>query len=175
METMRAKAVENMGNCEPLQISEFNRGIILLQHAGISTHFVLQRIFGARGAEEDGDRATIFNVKLDRVIEGKNPVRLNVPLVLPAIIKLNWRDYFSAAAMAGTVCVIGEGSPSKDPHVEYRNGKMIFNTGSGLPLPNGFIFAKFSTNSSLISEKSSISTSARGSKYRSWFVSCSES
>lgn len=83
------------------------------------------RCFGARGAEEDGDRATIFNVKLDRVIEGKNPVRLNVPLVLPAIIKLNWRDYFSAAAMAGTVCVIGEGSPSKDPHVEYRNGKIV--------------------------------------------------
>lgn len=46
METMRAKTVENLGNCEPLQISEFNRGIILLQHAGISTHFVLQRITG---------------------------------------------------------------------------------------------------------------------------------
>ena len=27
--------------------------------------------------------------------------------------------------MAGTVCVIGEGSPSKDPHVEYRNGKIV--------------------------------------------------
>ena len=35
------------------------------------------RCFGARGAEEDGDRATIFNVKLDRVIEGKNPMHFH--------------------------------------------------------------------------------------------------
>lgn len=83
------------------------------------------RCFGAEGAAEDGDQATIFNVKLDRVIDGKNPVKLNVPLMLPALIKLNWKDYFSAAAMIGTVCVIGEGAPSKDPNLQYKNGKII--------------------------------------------------
>lgn len=83
------------------------------------------RCFGAQGAEEDGNQATIFNVKLEQVINGKNPVKLNVPLLLPAIIKLNWKDYFSAAAMIGTVCVIGEGSPSKDPDVQYKDGKIV--------------------------------------------------
>jgi hypothetical protein len=38
-----------------------------------------------------------------------------LPVILPALIKLNWKDYFAAAAMAGTICVIGEGAPSKDP------------------------------------------------------------
>lgn len=42
METMRAKA-----ESAEFSLTEFNRGIILLQHAGISTHFVLQRITGS--------------------------------------------------------------------------------------------------------------------------------
>jgi len=83
------------------------------------------RCFGAEGVAEDSDQATIFNVKLNRVIGGKNPVKLNVPLTLPALIKLNWKDYFAAAAMIGTVCVIGEGSPSKDPNLQYKNGKIV--------------------------------------------------
>lgn len=82
------------------------------------------RCFGAKGAAENSEEATIFNVKLSRQTHGKNPVKLNVPLVLPALIKLNWRDYFSAAAMIGTVCVIGESSPGKDPNFEYKNGKI---------------------------------------------------
>ena len=82
------------------------------------------RCFGAKGIEEDNDKATIFNVKLDCQTHGKNPIKLNVPLILPALIKLNWRDYFSAAAMIGTICVIGENAPGKDPNVEYKNGKI---------------------------------------------------
>lgn len=83
------------------------------------------RCFGALGAPEQSDEATIFNVKLGRVIAGDNSVRLALPLTLPALIKLNWKDYFAAAAMAGTVCVIGEGSPGKDPDLECKNGKIV--------------------------------------------------
>ncbi len=83
------------------------------------------RCFGAEGIAEDSEQATIFNVQLNRVIGGKNPIKLNMPLMLPALIKLNWKDYFSAAAMAGTVCVIGEGAASKDPNVLYENGKIV--------------------------------------------------
>ena len=83
------------------------------------------RCFGAEGVAEDSDQAAIFNVKLESVIGMKHPVKLNVPLTLPALIKLNWRNYFSAAAMIGTVCVIGEGSASKDPDTRYENGKIM--------------------------------------------------
>ena len=82
------------------------------------------RCFGAKGIEEDNDKATIFNVKLERQTHGEKPVKLSAPLVLPALIKLNWRDYFSAAAMMGILCVIGENAPGKDPDVEYKNGKI---------------------------------------------------
>ncbi|NCD11664.1 MAG: FMN-binding glutamate synthase family protein [Epsilonproteobacteria bacterium] len=41
-------------------------------------------------------------------------------------VKLNWKDYFSAAAMAGICCVIGENSPSKDPNLQRDiNGKIV--------------------------------------------------
>lgn len=82
------------------------------------------RCFGAVGAEETSEAATIFNVKLDRKFGSKNKVKVNVPFNLPALIKLNWKDYFAAAAMIGTVCVIGEGAPSKDPDLVMENGKI---------------------------------------------------
>ena len=82
------------------------------------------RCFGAKGSAENSDEATIFNVKLERQTNGKKPIKLKTPLVLPALVKLNWRDYFSAAAMIGTVCTIGESSHSKDPNVEYKNGRI---------------------------------------------------
>ncbi len=75
--------------------------------------------FGAVGAPADGNAATIFNVNLERTIGHRNPVKMALPVMLPALIKLNWQGYFAAAAMAGTVCVIGEGSPSKDSTLTY--------------------------------------------------------
>ncbi len=83
------------------------------------------RCFGASGIEEDNNKATIFNVGVERTVGKRNPIRLAVPFTLPALIKLNWKDYFAAAAMAGTVCVIGEGSPSKDPELVLENGKIV--------------------------------------------------
>ena len=83
------------------------------------------RCFGALGAPEDNNEATIFNVKLDCATTGENPVKLSVPLILPAIIKLNWKDYFAASAIMGTVCVIGEGSMSKDSNAKLENGKVV--------------------------------------------------
>ncbi|MBE6994781.1 MAG: FMN-binding glutamate synthase family protein [Ruminococcaceae bacterium] len=83
------------------------------------------RCFGAVGAPENADEATIFNVDLERTVGRRNPVKLAVPFTLPAIIKLNWKDYFAAAAMIGTICVIGEGCPSKDPNLEKKDGKIV--------------------------------------------------
>lgn len=48
-----------------------------------------------------------------------------MPVILPALIKLNWQDYFAGAAMAGVNCVIGEGAVSKDPNAVIENGKIV--------------------------------------------------
>ena len=90
------------------------------------SHFNINgRVFGAVGAEADENEATIFNVKLEQTIGQVHPVKLALPVVLPALIKLNWPDYFGGAAMAGVNCVIGEGSPSKDPNLVYDHGKIV--------------------------------------------------
>ena len=89
------------------------------------SHFNINgRVFGARGAQPDGDKATVFNVGLERVYGRENPVKLAMPVILPALIKLNWQDYFGGAAMAGVSCVIGEGSPGKDAGLVMENGKI---------------------------------------------------
>ncbi len=92
---------------------------------GFSSFNINGRCFGALGAPADPDLATIFNVGMGRTVGKSNPVKLAVPFTLPAIIKLNWRDYFAAAAMIGTICVIGEGAPSKDPKLEKKDGKIV--------------------------------------------------
>lgn len=90
------------------------------------SHFNINgRVFGAMGAEPDSDEATIFNVKLERTIGRDNPVKLAMPVILPALIKLDWEDYFAGAAMAGVNCVIGESSAGKDPAAVYENGKIV--------------------------------------------------
>ena len=44
-------------------------------------------------------------------------------VILPALIKLNWQDYFAGAAMAGVTCVIGEHATNNEPNLKIDNGK----------------------------------------------------
>lgn len=90
------------------------------------SHFNINgRVFGAMGAAEDPDKANIYHVNLETTIGKKNPVKLKLPIILPALIKLNWEDYFGGAAMAGVLTVIGEGAAGKDPDLKYENGKVV--------------------------------------------------
>lgn len=90
------------------------------------SHFNINgRVFGAVGAPADSDQATIFNVNTALTIGRRNPVKLAMPVILPALIKLNWQDYFAGAAMAGVNCVIGEGAVSKDANAVIENGKIV--------------------------------------------------
>lgn len=91
------------------------------------SHFNINgRAFGAVGCPADSEQATIYGVGLATTISRKNPVKLTMPIILPALIKLNWKDYFAAAAMTGVCCVIGESAPSKDPHLQLdANGKIL--------------------------------------------------
>lgn len=91
------------------------------------SHFNINgRAFGAVGCAADSEQATIFGVGTATTIGRSHPVQLSMPIILPALIKLNWKDYFAAAAMAGVCCVIGEGSPSKDPDLQLdARGKIV--------------------------------------------------
>lgn len=90
------------------------------------SHFNINgRVFGAIGANANYEEANIYNVNLEREYGKFNPVKLTMPIILPALIKLNWEDYFGGAAMAGVTCVIGEESRDKDPNLKIENGKVV--------------------------------------------------
>lgn len=89
------------------------------------SHFNINgRVFGAMGAEADSNKATIYHVNLETQIGTLHPVKCKLPIILPALIKLNWQDYFGGAAMAGVLTVIGEGAVTKDPTLCVENGKI---------------------------------------------------
>lgn len=66
------------------------------------------RVFGALGANPNYQEADFYQVKIGREYGKHHPVKLALPIILPALIKLNWEDYFAGAAMAGVTCFIGE-------------------------------------------------------------------
>lgn len=90
------------------------------------SHFNINgRVFGAYGTDETYETATIFHVNLEQSYGFYHPVKLAMPIVLPALIKLNWQDYFSGAAMAGVTCFIGEGAIHNDKQAVIKNGKAL--------------------------------------------------
>lgn len=89
------------------------------------SHFNINgRVFGATGCHATYEEATIFNVNLAQTFGKYNPVKLAMPIILPAVVKLNWVDYYAGAAMAGVVCVIGEDARNKDPELVMVDGKV---------------------------------------------------
>ncbi|CAG36968.1 conserved hypothetical protein [Desulfotalea psychrophila LSv54] len=89
------------------------------------SHFNINgRVFGAQGVVENCEEATIFNVNLERSYGTFHPVKMSMPVILPALMKLNWQDYFAGAAMAGVTCIIGEDARNNDPKLKVTNGKI---------------------------------------------------
>ncbi len=89
------------------------------------SHFNINgRVFGAIACEEDPFLATFPKVTLDRTFGLKHKVNLKTPVILPALAKLNWPDYFAGAALAGTLAFIGESVVDKDPDLILSNGKV---------------------------------------------------
>ena len=57
------------------------------------SHFNINgRVFGAQGIEPDMEKATVFNVDLSADYGTIHPVKQTMPIILPALIKLNWKD-----------------------------------------------------------------------------------
>lgn len=89
------------------------------------SHFNINgRVFGAEGLPE-GKLPAIYNVNLESKYGYYNPVKVKLPIMLPALIKLNWQDYFAGAAMAGVPCVVGENAVYKDSNLVLKDGKAV--------------------------------------------------
>lgn len=89
------------------------------------SHFNINgKVFGAFGCEEDPYEATFPKIDLSSKFGIKNQVDIKAPIILPAIAKLNWKDYYSGAALAGVPVVIGEDVVSKDENLEIEDGKV---------------------------------------------------
>lgn len=90
------------------------------------SHFNINgRVFGAQGAPADMEHTTPGSVDLNCAIGSQHPILCRAPLILPAIAKLNWRDYYAGAAMAGVPVVIGENAVKNDPTLEHdANGRV---------------------------------------------------
>ncbi|MEA4919977.1 MAG: glutamate synthase-related protein [Clostridiaceae bacterium] len=87
------------------------------------SHFNINgRVFGASGAEGDEELVNVYSADLSCTIGSEKKIALKAPIILPAMAKLNWRDYYAGAAMAGILVVIGENAVKNDPelaHDEY--------------------------------------------------------
>ncbi len=89
------------------------------------SHFNINgRVFGALKADENTEDATIFNVNIESNYGTSNTIKMAMPIILPALIKLNWQDYFAGAAMSGVTCVIGEHAVNNEPNLKIENNKV---------------------------------------------------
>ena len=90
------------------------------------SHFNIDgKVFGALGCEEDPYQATFPKVDINSTFGIENQIDIKAPIIFPAIAKLNWKDYYSGAALAGIPVVIGEDVVAKDKGLELENGKVI--------------------------------------------------
>jgi glutamate synthase-like protein len=94
----------------PLDFSQFN---------------INGRVFGALGCLEDSDVATFPKVNIETSFGINNKINLKAPIILPAMAKLNWKDYYAGAALAGVLVVIGEDVVAKDKNLVLKNGKVV--------------------------------------------------
>lgn len=90
------------------------------------SHFNINgRVFGAIGAPEDSEQTNVHTADLSCEIGYEKKIKLKAPIILPAMSKLNWRDYYSGAAMAGILVVIGENAVRNDLKLDHdENGKV---------------------------------------------------
>lgn len=90
------------------------------------SHFNINgRVFGAIGAIEDPAQTNVPTADINCEIGYEKKIKLKAPIILPAMAKLNWQDYYSGAAMAGIIAVIGESAIRNDPELEHDVNGMV--------------------------------------------------
>jgi glutamate synthase domain-containing protein 2 len=95
------------------------------------SHFNIQgTCVGAVGVPADSDHATFPAVNISTSVGSGEKIPLRVPYFTGAlgstdIARIHWESMAIAAAIAGTLVVVGENVCGMDPNAEFRNGHVI--------------------------------------------------
>ncbi|CCQ96537.1 conserved hypothetical protein [[Clostridium] ultunense Esp] len=90
------------------------------------SHFNINgRVFGTKGINTEDKEPTYPNADIFTTMGYKNPIKLKAPIILPAIAKLNWKDYYAGAALSGLLVVIGEDVISKDSELVLKDNRVV--------------------------------------------------
>jgi glutamate synthase domain-containing protein 2 len=95
------------------------------------SHFNIQgSCVGAVGIAADSDHATFPAVDISTAVGSGEKIPLRVPYFTGAlgstdIARIHWESMAIAAAIAGTLVVVGENVCGMDPDAEFRNGQVI--------------------------------------------------
>jgi len=95
------------------------------------SHFNIQgSCVGAVGVEADSDKATFPAVDVSTEVGANNKISLGIPFFTGAlgsteIARIHWEDMAIAAAICGTIVVVGENVCGMDPQSEIKKGRVI--------------------------------------------------
>ncbi|MBU1207773.1 MAG: FMN-binding glutamate synthase family protein [Proteobacteria bacterium] len=95
------------------------------------SHFNIQgTCVGAIGVTADSDQATFPAVNIATEVGAAEKIRLRVPYFTGAlgstdIARIHWEGMAIAAAIAGTLVVVGENVCGMDPDAEIENGRIV--------------------------------------------------
>lgn len=94
------------------------------------SHFnIMGTAVGAKGIEEDSDKAIFPNVNLERLIGRDKKIKFRVPWIIPGlgstnVAKNNWDGLAIGAAISGFPLTIGENVTAMDPDSKIVNNKV---------------------------------------------------
>ncbi|MFO7928841.1 MAG: FMN-binding glutamate synthase family protein [Candidatus Humimicrobiaceae bacterium] len=96
------------------------------------SHFnIMGTAFGAKGIEEDSDKAIFTNVNIEASIGKNKDLKLKLPLIIPGlgstdIARKNWDGLAIGSAISGVILTIGENVCGIDPKSTFdTNNKVI--------------------------------------------------
>jgi len=95
------------------------------------SHFNIQgTCVGAMGVPADSDHATFPAVDVSTEVGAKEKIKMKVPYFTGAlgstdIARIHWESMAIAAAIAGTLVVVGENVCGMDPQSEINNGHVV--------------------------------------------------
>jgi len=95
------------------------------------SHFNIQgTCVGAVGVAADSDQATFPAVDISTTLGAAEKISLRLPYFTGAlgstdIARIHWESMAIAAAIAGTLVVVGENVCGMDPEAEIRNGRIV--------------------------------------------------
>jgi len=92
------------------------------------SHFNIQgTCVGASGVEANSDRATFPTVDISTEVGTETKIRMRIPYFTGAlgstdIARIHWESMAVAAAVSGTIVVVGENVCGMDQEAEFKNG-----------------------------------------------------